>query len=135
MIFKPYGTTFQSVDLHFDSKALNEVGFRRNRVMAVPADEFERDYEKVGVHELDAEAEGSVQDETEQVLLDRIEAKVTALLDGLTEGQVLVVENSDGHDYPKTRQSTSNVIVQGENRLHFKYTISPALRVAVYRRR
>lgn len=135
MIFKQYGTTYQTVELNFDSKALNEVGFRRDRQNAVPVDEFLARYEKGDVHELVAEAEGPVQDHTEQQLLDRLEAKVRELESGLAEGHVLLVENEDGHDYPKTRQKTSNVVDGGESRLHFHYTISPALRLAVYRTR
>lgn len=46
---------------------------------------------------------------------------------------MLVVENEQGHAYPKTRQQMDNVIVAGENRLHFTYTIVPLLRMAVYR--
>ena len=135
MIFKQYGTSYQSVALNFDSKALNEIGFRRDRRDSITTDDFEATYAKVQVHELTAEAEGPVQDETEQELLNRLEEKIQALLDGLTEGQILVVENESGHDYPKTRQKTSNVVVQGENRLHFRYSLAPALRVALYEKR
>ena len=84
-------------------------------------------------HELQAEAEGDVQDHTEQQLLDRLRVQIEALLSGLGDGEVLVVENEQGHDYPKTRQQSANVIVEGENRLHFTYTIAPPLRVAMYR--
>ena len=52
----------------------------------------------------------------------------------MSDGEFLVIENEQGHDYPKTRQQTSNVIVEGENKLHFDYTIAPALRVAVHSR-
>ena len=134
MIFRRYGTSFQSVDVNFDSKALNEVGFRRNREDSIPADDFGGLCTLVETHELVAEAEGDVQDFTEQALLEKLEAQVVALRDGLTDGQILVVENEQGHDWPKTKQKTSNVIVQGENRLHFVYTIAPALRIGVYTR-
>jgi len=30
MMLQRYGRSYQSMDLNFDSKALNEVGFRRN---------------------------------------------------------------------------------------------------------
>ncbi len=135
MIFKQYGNSYQSVVLNFDSKALNEVSFRRDRQEAIPTEEFVGGYHKVQLHELTASADGPVQDHTEQELLDRLEAKIQELLDGLSEQQVLVVENESGHDYPKTRQKTSNVIVEGENRLRFHYTLAPALRVAVYEKR
>ena len=134
MIFRRYGTSFQSVDINFDSKALNEVGFRRNREDSIPADDFESKHPKLATHELVAEAEGDVQDHTEQVLLDRLQEQLEALRAGLGEGEFLVVENEQGHDYPKTKQQTSNVIVEGENKLHFNYTIAPPLRVAVHGR-
>ena len=135
MILKQYGTTFQSVVPNFDSKALNEVGFRRDRALSVAVEDFREQYERAAVHELEAEVEGMVQDHTEQELLNRVEAQLQELVEGLGDGQVLVLENGDGHDYPKTRQRTSNVVVQGENRLHFVYSIAPALRVGVYRRK
>jgi hypothetical protein len=46
-----------------------------------------------------------------------------------------MVENGDGRDYPKTRQQTKNVIVEGENRLLFEYTVAPMLRIGVYRKK
>ncbi len=133
MILRRYGTSYQSVDLNFDSKALNEIGFRRNHETSIPVDDFDAQYEKGDVHELVAEAEGGVQDHTEQVLLDRLEEKIEALRSQLGEGEVLVVENEQGHDYPKTKQKTSNVIIGGENKLHFSYSMAPPLRMAVYR--
>ena len=134
MIFRRYGTSFHSVDLNFDSLALSEVGFRRNREQSMPVEDFDASYDLVETHEIVAEAEGEVQDHTEQVLLDKLEEQIDALRSGLEEGEVLVVENEQGHDYPKTKQQTSNVIVEGENRLHFEYTIAPVLRIGLYRR-
>lgn len=135
MIFKPYGTTLQSVDLNFDSKALNEIGFRRNRERSIPMEEFENGYSQTTVHELTAEAEGPVQDATEQDLLNQLEARIRELEEQLGDDQLLVFENDDGHDYPKTRQRTRNVVVEGENRLHFNYTVDPPVRVGVYDRK
>lgn len=135
MILKRYGTSWHSVDLNFDSKALNEIGFRRNRRTSVPADELESSWERIAGHELEARAEGRVQDHTEQDLLDDLEAQVEAILEGMEEGDVLVFENEDGADYPKTRQKTRNVIEEGQNLLHFTYTVAPPLRFAVYRSR
>lgn len=135
MIFRKYGTSYQSVETNFDSKALNEVSFRRDRVESFPADELEARYERRSVHELVTEAEGDVQDETEQLLLERLEAQLRELEGGLDTGEVLVVENEPGHDHPKTRQKISNVVVGGENRLRFHYTIAPPLRVSVHRPR
>jgi len=135
MILKRYGTTVQSVDPNFESAALNEIGFRRDREWSLPVEEFEATYEQLTVHELTAEAEGPVQDHTEQLLLDRLEERLLELEAGLGDGFLLLVENGDGKDYPKTRQQTHNVIVQGENKLHFTYTIAPNLRIGVYGKR
>lgn len=135
MIFKRYGTTYQSVDPNFESKALNEIGFRRDRERSIPVEEFESQYEHVSTHELVAQAEGPVQDHTEQLLLDRLEARMLELEAGLDDDLVLVVENGDGHDYPKTRQEIRNVVEHGENKLHFTYTVAPALRMGVYRKK
>jgi hypothetical protein len=135
MIFRRYGTSYQSVDLNFDSRALSEVGFRRDREQSVETDDFESTYETVASHALDAEAEGDVQDHTEQVLLDKLAGRIRELDSGLGASEVLVIENEQGNDWPKTRQRTSNVIVDGENRLRFHYTIAPPLRVAVRRKK
>lgn len=134
MILKRYGTAFHTVDLNFESKALNEIGFRRNRVRSVPVEELESDYRKVVEHEILAEAEGRVQDHTEQDLLDKLQARVEELVGELGEEEFLVFENEDGTDYPKTRQKTRNVVEEGENRLHFHYSVFPALRFGVYRK-
>lgn len=133
MIFRRYGTSLQSVDLNFDSKALNEVGFRRNRERAIPVDEFESTFELVERHEIVAEADGNVQDHTEQQLLDKLQEQIEAIVSGMGDGQILFVENEQGHDWPKTKQKTTNVVVQGENKLHFDYTIAPPIRVSVHR--
>ncbi|GMV07324.1 MAG: hypothetical protein AMXMBFR53_35990 [Gemmatimonadota bacterium] len=135
MIFKRYGTSYQSVDPNFESKALNEIGFRRDREMAIPVEEFDRMYERVSTHDLVAHAEGPVQDHTEQLLLDRLEARMLELESGLDGSHVLVVENADGHGWPKTRQEIRNVVEEGENRLHFTYTVAPELRIGVYRKK
>lgn len=135
MIFRKYGASYQSVETNFDSKALNEVSFRRDRVESFPADELEARYEHRSVHELVAEAEGAVQDETEQLLLERLEEQLRELEAGVESGEILVVENEPGHDHPKTRQRISNVVEEGENRLRFHYTIAPPLRVSVHRPR
>jgi len=134
MIFRRYGAAYHSVDTNFDSLALNEIAFRRNREESIPADELESAYAVVSTHELVAEAEGDVQDHTEQELLSKLEAQLTGVGEGLGEGDLLVVENDQGNDWPKTRQQTSNVIVEGENRLRFHYSVAPPLRVSVRRR-
>ena len=135
MILKRYGASYQSVDPNFDSKALNEVGFRRDQELSLTAAEFEAAYEHVASHEISSEAEGHVQDHTEQLLLDRLEARLLELEGGLEGDHVLVLENRDGTDYPKTRQEMRSVVEEGETKLHFRYTVSPALRMGVYRRK
>jgi hypothetical protein len=135
MILKRYGTSYQSVDPNFDSKALNEVGFRRDQELIVPVAEFEAGWEHVASHELSAEAEGHVQDHTEQLLLDRLEERLLELEGGLEGGHLLVVENSGGTDHPKTRQEIRSVVVEGETKLHFRYTVAPPLRMGVYRKK
>lgn len=133
MIFRRYGTTFQSVDMDFAAEALNEIGFRRNREESIPVDDFGSRYEPMETLELTASAEGSVQNDTEQALLDELAAKVREQLDRLPDGGILVVENENGRDYPRTHQETKNVVERGENKLRFEYTVDPPLRVALYR--
>jgi hypothetical protein len=135
MILKRYGRSYESVDPNFESKALNEIGFRRGRDLSVTAEEFEARYELETRQELRASAEGPVQDHTEQLLLDRLETQLFELEAGLEPGCVLVVESESGVDYPKTRQSMRNIVEGGENRLHFSYTVEPPLRVGIYRER
>ncbi len=134
MIFKRYGASFESVDPNFQSTALTEIAFRKDGQRSIPADEFETHYECVAVHELDAEADGPVQDHAEQLLLSRLEERLLMLEADIDADEVLVLENESGTDYPKTRQSTSNVIVRGENKLHFHLHVAPPLRVGIYRR-
>jgi hypothetical protein len=133
MIFRRYGNAYCSVELNFDSKALNEIGFRRDKAESIPVEELET-FEKKASHELVAEAEGSVQDETEQVLLQRLAEQLLAIDRRLGPDEVLVVDNDQGNDWPKTKQQTKNIIVGGENKLHFTYTMGPPLRATVWRR-
>ena len=135
MLCREYRISYQSVDIGFDARALNDIGFRRNRELSVPEAEFPDLYAKVDSIEVQTEADGPVQYETKQVLSDRLRAKVEELLARLPEGGVLVVENELGHDYPKTRQLTKNGIEDGENRLHFEYTMEPPLRLTLFRPR
>lgn len=132
MLLRRYGSRLQSVELNFDSKALNEIGFRRDHQTALDAVEFEAGYTPVGEHAFATDAEGDVHGEVEQAALDELEARIRELVDGLPEDHVVVVENDQG-SWPKTRQSTSNVVVEGENRLHFRVHIDPPLRLGVYR--
>lgn len=132
MIFKRYGTSYQSVDTNFDAKAMSEIGFRRNREREIPVDDLESGFVKTDTVEVATAAEGDVQTEAEQLMLDRLEERVAEIVGELLEGGILVVENESGHDHPKPRQDIKNVIVEGENRLFFHYTMSPPLRIGVY---
>ena len=53
----------------------------------------------------------------------------------LGEGEVLVVESLEGEDYPKSRDRKQNVVVDGENRLYFYWSVDPPLRMGQYRKR
>lgn len=134
MILRKYGTSMQSVELNFDSKALTEIGFRRDHAHSIPVEEFETGYERVGLHELVAEEEGWVQDETEQSLLDHLEAEIQGLMESLGEAEVLVVESQAGVDFPKTRHKSRVVVEGGENRLFFSAWVEPPLRMGRYRK-
>ena len=132
-LFRRYGSSYQSVTLEFEAKALNEVGFRRDNERSIPSEELEERFELIETVELTSEAEGEVQSETEQLLLDRLEAQVGEALARLPDGGIVVVENErGGRDQPKPRQKIGNVVERGENRLHFEYTIDPPLRLALY---
>lgn len=133
MILRRYGSTLQSVEVDFDARALNEVGFRRDHELSVDADDFAAGHEKLEERRLTATAEGPVQDEAEKALLEDLERQLRALEDRLGEDQVLVVENTSD-DYPKTRDVKKDVVVEGENRLYFEWRVEPPLRIGVYRR-
>lgn len=135
MIAKQYGTKILSVEPNFDSRAMNEVGFRRDNEWSMPTDEFFEAYEKTESHELTAAAEGEVQGEAEENLLHSLQEQLLAVADTAGEDGVLLVESEQGVDYPKTRHTTTTQVVEGANRLYFRFTIEPPLRVAVYRKR
>lgn len=133
MILRAYGETLQSVSIEFDSKAFNEVGFRRDRQHAIPVADFERDWERVEEHEISARDEGAVQDHTQQRMLDTMESELRGLLEGLSDGEVLRIESGE-NDWPKARDKQKKVLEDSENRLHFQAWVDPPLRVAVWRR-
>lgn len=135
MIVRRYGSSVQSVELNFDSRAMTEIGFRRDQEWSVPTEEFEAGWERVEDYELEARAEGDVQDEAEQALLKQLEDRIRGIEEGLAEGELIRVESEQGKDYPKTRHQTRTVVVEGENRLHFQAWVEPPLRLARYRRR
>lgn len=134
MILRRYGGSVQSVELNFDSKALTEIGFRRDRQFSVPAERFETEYARVEGYELTEEERGDVQDEVEQVMLRRLEERIRELEGGLESGEVLLIESEQGVDYPKTRTDQTTVVTAGENRLHFTIRVDPPLRIGRYRK-
>ena len=135
MILRRYGTSFQSVETNFDSKAFTEIGFRRDRVYSESADDFLDRHERISEHLLEAESEGDVQDEVESEMLQRLLAQLMKLDGDAADDEVVVVESEQGLDYPKTRCRQTNVVIDGENRLHFHSSVSPPLKVAVFKAR
>ena len=111
---------------------MNEIGFQRTGEWSIAADEFEQRYERVSGQELRGEASGNVQGEAEQAVLDQVEEQLKALVAGLGPGQVALIESEPGKDYPKTREKQTVLVVEGENRLHFDWTVDPPLRVGIY---
>lgn len=134
MILRRYGSTVQSVEIHFDARAMSEVGFRRDHEVSFDAEEFEEGHEKLEEHELTSTAEGPVQDEAEEALLEDLERQLREIEADLDEDRVLLVENTRD-DYPKTRDVKKDVIVEGKNRLFFHWRVEPPLRIGVYRRK
>jgi len=135
MILRRYGTTLQSVEANFDSKAFTEIGFRRDHTFSAPVEDFLNRHERVLEHLLEAEAEGDVQDEVESEMLRTLLDQLTKIDAGVAEDEFVVVESEQGQDYPKTRTRQKNVVVGGENRLYFYSSVSPPLKVAVFRPR
>ncbi|HEX6307441.1 MAG TPA: hypothetical protein VFZ69_04585 [Longimicrobiales bacterium] len=134
MIAKRYGTKIQSVKPNFDARAMNEVGFQRDNEWSEPTEEFFEHYEKLETHELTAAAEGDVQGTAEEKLLQSLESQLRAVESAAGDG-VLLIESEQGVDYPKTRHTQTTQVVGSENRLYFRFTVEPPLRVAVYRKR
>jgi hypothetical protein len=134
MLLRRYGSTVQSVEMNFDARALNEVGFRRDQRWSLPWEDFEAGYVRVRGDELTADAEGWVQDQAEQDLLRALESKLSETLGALGDGEVVLIESEQGNDYPKTRDDKKTVAVEGENRLYFTWRVEPPLRVGIYRK-
>ncbi len=133
MILRRYGTNIQSVETNFDSKAFTEIGFRRDHAYSSPADDFLDGHERVSEHLLEAESEGDVQDEVESAMLQRLLDQLLSLDGELADDEFVLIESEPGLDYPKTHTRQKNVVVEGENRLYFYSSVSPPLKVAVFR--
>ena len=135
MIIKRYGSKVQSVTPNFDARAMNEIGFQRDNEWSLATDEFAESYEKLETHELTAAAEGEVQGEAEEKLLESLLEQLLAVEKTVSGDGVLMIESEQGTDYPKTRHTQTNQLVGHENRLYFRFTVEPPLRVAAYRKR
>ena len=134
MILRRYGNNLQSVRPNFDSKAMTEIGFRRDHEASLSASELSDSYRLVETQDLSAQADGYVHDEVEQALLTDLESQLTALESRLEEDEVLVVDSEQGVNYPKTRTEQKNEVIQGENKIHFYVNVHPPLRIGRYRR-
>ncbi len=135
MILKRYGTMLHSVQPDFDSRALTEIGFRRDRRLSLRAADFGEAYETVETVELSAQADGPVHDHAEQELLVNLERELRQAEADAGEDGVVVIESRQGVDYPKTRDRKQNQIREGRNRLYFHWTVDPPLRVGIFRAR
>lgn len=135
MILRRVGSRMQPVVPDFDPRALTEITFRPGAGPALQAADFDERYTRVGGRELSTEADGMVQGEAEEALVRGLEEKLRQLEASLGPGEVLVIESRPGVDYPKTRERTENVIIEGENRLHFYWRVEPPLRVGIFRPR
>ncbi len=132
MILRRYGTQVASVEPNFDARAMNEIGFQKNGALSLPWEEFQAKYRRRQGHELAAQAEGWVQQEAEDRVLQDLRGQLRQLEASLENGSVLLIESEVGKDYPKTREKQKMVVVGGENRLHFEWSVDPPLKVAVY---
>ncbi len=134
MIVRQYGESIKSVEIAFDSNALNEIAFRKSQAFSMSAGGFHAGYVRLQAYSLTSDAEGHVHGETEQALLDGLEAQIGEIEDVLEEGELLMVDSKLGVDYPKTRSRQKNIIVEGENRLYFYASVDPPLRMVRYRK-
>ena len=133
MIAKRYGKSVQSVNPEFDAVAMNEIGFRRDQAWSVEAETFLATYDRVSEHFLTGSTEGDTQNEVETGLLAALLRDLRAIESDAPQGDVLLVENESGVDYPRLHSTQRTVVVGFENRLHFTYTVDPPIRIGVYR--
>jgi hypothetical protein len=133
MILRRYGSSVVSVTPNFDSRAMTEIGFVRDGEITLEADEFTLKFERAAGRELSAEATGDVQADVEESVLASLRTQIEQLLAGLEPGEALLIENEVGVDQPKTRGSQKTIVVEGENRLVFEYTVDPPLRLGIMR--
>lgn len=130
---RQYGERIHAVRPRFDARALTEIAFERLEE-AWPAEEWLASHERVGEHDLTAEAEGEVKDEAEHLLLERLQQRLQATLMELPDDATALVENGP-RDHPKTRDTTTEIVHPLGNRMHFHYRVEPPLRLGIYHRR
>ncbi len=135
MILRRFGSRIHEVTPNFDARAMTEVSFLRGSALEDTAEEWLAAHERVDEHRLAATAEGDVQNEAEESLLEQLETQLQALAAALAPGEALLVENEPGNNYPKTRMRQRTLVVDGANRLHFDAEVDPPLIVGRYRRR
>lgn len=135
MIVRRFGSRMHKVTPSFDARAMTEISFLRGSALEDDAEEWLAAHERVAQHELTAQASGDVQNEAEEALLRELESQLSDLASQLGEGEVLMVENEAGTNYPKTRLRQKTLVVDGANRLHFDGEVDPPLIVGRYRRR
>jgi hypothetical protein len=134
MIVRRYGRKIQGVTPNFDAHAMTEVGFVRGE-WSMDAEEFAAKYVRTGGREITASEKGDVQNEVEKAVLRVLREQLATFESSLGPGEVLMIEDEPGVHYPKTRGRQMTVVVGGENRLSFEYTVDPPLHVGVYRAR
>lgn len=135
MILKRYGNKLQTVRPNFDAHAMSEIGFSRDEEEAFTAEEFEAAWERDDIRELRATSESHVQTVAEHALLHSLEEQVLNLEQEVGTHRALVIENVQGKDMPKTHHTQRVLVEEGENRLHFEFSVDPPLRLGIYRRR
>jgi hypothetical protein len=133
MILRRYGKNYVSVRPNFDSRAMTEIGFTRTSDLTVEAAGFEGRYELVENRILSPTHAGNVQSEVEAALLVDLENELVRLERGLGPDQILVLQNEQGVDHPKTRGKQGSDASGMDTRLTFEYTVDPPLRVGIYR--
>lgn len=135
MLLRRFGRTVDSVEPDFRATAFNEIDFRRRPGFSMEWEEFEAGYERVGEVALASESEGHVKLEAETELLEVLRRRLSDAIGALGPGEALLIESRPGHDYPRTHEHTDAVVIDGHNRLYFKYAIDPPLKLGVYRRK
>ena len=135
MIVRRFGATVGAVVADFHATAFHEMMFARRPGFAVTWAELEAAYERVGERLLSAESEGHVKLEAKEAVLDLLAHRLAHAERDLGPGEILLVESTPGHDYPRLHEQTETLVENGRNRLHFYYRIDPPLRLGVYRRR